>query len=141
MNAPAKPAPIDLTQAYERAPEAEQRRLDTHVLVRVLPRAAEYAIERENNAEYAARACSDVPAALLRFWQEVAGFAAQPDERRASAISKLMRQILNVESPRRDATALRLTIRRAVQLANGTERERTLMVRLGKKRDNRDELG
>jgi hypothetical protein len=141
MNAPTPAIPTDLAQLYDRAADTDRRALETHILVSVLPRAAEYAIESENNAEYAARACSDVPAALLRLWQEVGRFVAQPDEERASAISKLMRQILSAQNRRRELSALDLAIRKAVRLANGTERERTLMVRLGKQYDRSDELG
>jgi hypothetical protein len=121
--------PIDLVQAYDSAPEAEQRRLDTHVLVRVLPRAAEYAISSEFHPEYAARASEDVPAAMLRLWQDTSRFMANPNESSASEITKLMRQIINGSARERQASALTLAIRRAAQLANVTERERTVMER------------
>lgn len=132
MNAPTKPAAKDLVQDYERVPEAEQRRLETAVLIRLLPRAADYAISSEFHPEFAARSSEDVPAAMLRLWQEVGRFMAQPDEARASEMTMLMRQIINATASERQASALTLAIRRAAQLANATERERTVMERYRK---------
>jgi hypothetical protein len=136
MNAPTLRHSSDIVRAYDSASEAEQHRLDTHVLVRVLPRAAEYAISSEFHPEFAARASEDVPAAMLRLWLEIGQFMANPTESTASKITKLLRQIINTGARERQATALTLAIRRAAQLANATERERTMMRRYRKDCDD-----
>jgi hypothetical protein len=123
---------IDPIRVYDCASDDDRRCLETHVLVGLLSRAAQYAISSEFHPEYAARASEDVAAAMLRLWQEVSRFMAQPDESRASEITKLVRQIINAGAQERQASALTLAIRRAAQLANATERERTVMERYGK---------
>jgi hypothetical protein len=132
MNAPIAAAPIDLAQLYDRASDADRHSLETLILVRVLPRAAEYAISSEFHPEYAARVSEDMPAAMLRLWQEIGRFMSNPSESGASEITKLMRQIINANTRERQASVLTLAIRRAAQLANATDRERRLMERYEK---------
>jgi hypothetical protein len=135
MTAPIPIGAADLPQLYDRASEADRRRLETHVLVSLLQRAAEYAISSEFHPDYSARASGDVPAVLLRLWQEICRFVADPTNSAMSDITMLMRQILNTKEQEMQVTARSLAIRRAAQLANATDRELRVMERHKKNGD------